>query len=100
VEAQTDWPLTVVARWNDPGFSERELRWFGVLFIGVLWMFAATLVLKRRLSPVLFGLAILAAAPFAWQWIRRRPADLEMVLEPDRLRLRGVVTATATIELL
>ena len=100
VQAQTDWPITVVARWKDPGISERELRWVGVLFIGLLWMFAATLVLERRLSPALFGLAILVAAPFLWQWIRRRPADLEMVLEPDRLRLRGVVGATSTIELL
>jgi hypothetical protein len=100
VGAQTDWPLTVVARWKDPGFSERELRWFGVLFICVLWMFTATLVFERRLSPALFGLAILVAAPLAWQWIRRRPADLEMVLEPDRLRLRGVVSATPSIELL
>jgi hypothetical protein len=100
VQAPTEWPITVVARWKDPGVSERELRWFGVLFLGVLWMFAATLVLERRLSLGLLGLAILVAAPFAWQWVRRRPSDLEMFLEPDRLRVRGLATATPTVELL
>lgn len=100
MQAQSDWPITIVARWTDPGHSERELRWFGLLFVGVLWMFAATLVFDRRVSPALLGLAILVAAPLAWQWIRRRPADLEMVLEPDRLRLRGVLSAASDIELL
>ena len=68
MQAQTDWPISVVARWKDPGVSERELRWVGVLFIGVLWMFAATLVFEGRLSLALVGLAILVAAPFAWEW--------------------------------
>jgi hypothetical protein len=66
----------------------------------MLWAFAATFAFQEHLSPVQFGLVLLIAASFAWQWLRRRPADLEMVLEPDRLRLRGVVSTTPTIELL
>jgi hypothetical protein len=94
---QTDWPITVVARWKDPGYSERELRWRVAVLIAWLWMGGTTFVLERHVDPRVVLFAVLLAAWVGWPLIRRHPAELELVLEPDRLRFRDIAAGTPTV---
>ena len=85
---ERDWPITVVARWHDPGFSVRDAAVYAVIAIGLVWITTVPALLGGRVDlrgPVV---AVLVGAMFGWRWFRRRPADLELELGPERLRIR------------
>lgn len=95
---QAEWPITVVARWKDPGYSERELRWRASLPAAWLWIGGATRVLEGGLDPRFIVIAFLLTAWIGWPLIRRHPADLELVLEPYRLRFRDVAAGKPSVQ--
>jgi hypothetical protein len=97
--ASTDWPITVIALCHDPGYSVREVRWWSYALAGVLWLIGATLVLETRTDPRGFLLVVLIVGWIGWQWFRRRPADLELILGPDRLRIRDTLAGTPATQL-
>ena len=83
-----DWPITVVARWHDPGFSVRDAAVYVAIAVALVWMTSVPALLGGRVDlrgPVV---AVLAGAILGWRWVRRRPADLELELGPERLRIR------------
>lgn len=95
----TGWPLTVVARLIDPGYSEREIRWWATVLLGSLWMIGSTIALEGRLDRRLLVVALLVGGLIGWQWLRRRPTDFEVVLEPDRLRVRDLLAGTPAVQI-
>jgi hypothetical protein len=95
---EMNWPITVVARWKDHGYSQREVRWWVALLVAWLWMGGATLVFEGRLDPRVPIVALLLGIWIGWTLFRRHAADLEMVVEPDRLRFRDITAGTPTVE--
>jgi hypothetical protein len=92
--------VTVIARWHYPGVGLRELRWWAFVLAALIWMVAALIVLEQRWSLQLTVLAAALGAWIGWRWLRRTPADLEVILEPDRLRFRKVGAESLALELL
>jgi hypothetical protein len=92
--AGPDWPITVVAHWIDPGYSRFELR-LGVGFAAAfLWIAGASAILRGRFEAGLFVIPLIVAAWLGWRWLRRRPAEIDLVLEPTRLRIRDGAAAS------
>lgn len=87
IEASPDpWPITVVARWHDPGYSDREDRWWLYLAVAALWVFGVS-ALAGRPEPGFLAIAGLVLAMLAWHWVRRSPTDIDMILDSDGLRI-------------
>lgn len=93
------WPITAVARWRDPGYSAREHRWAALVVVGLVWVNATTFALGGRWSAALVLLTLVVAGWIGWQRVRARPADLELVLWPDRLQIRDVTAQTPATQL-
>ena len=88
------WPITVEARWSDPGYSRLDVHLGAGFAAAWLWMETVPIVLGERVEPRLFVIPLVIAVWFGWVWLRRRPSDAEAVLEPGRLRIRdGAGTA-------
>jgi hypothetical protein len=82
-----DWPVTVTARWTDPGYSPREQRW-GIAFAAALGWMGGIGVVAGRPSKTLIALAVVVAAALAWRHLRARPTAIELRVEPKRLVVR------------
>ena len=82
------WPITVVARWIDPGYSRREWVWELAVVAAIAWMGLAGVVVGGWAHVVLVGIAGISGVALAWRRIRSRPDPNELVLEPERLRVR------------
>jgi hypothetical protein len=95
----TDWPITVVVRWKDHGFSQRDIRWWAYLLAGFVWITGGTLLLEGRLDFRLLLLLGLLGGRIAWQWARRRPGDFEMILEPEQVLIRDLAGGAPAIPL-
>jgi hypothetical protein len=93
----SDWPITVVAHWRYPGYNRRDMEMYGISLIGSVWVGAASFVTRGEVDPQLVGFAAIVVAYLVWPWVRRRPAEHEMVLEPERLRIRDVSAGTPEI---
>lgn len=93
----SDWPITVVAHWRYPGYNRRDMEITGIWLIGSLWLGAASFVTRGEVNSRLVVLVAIVVAYLVWPWVRRRPAEYEMVLEPDRLRVREASAGTPAI---
>jgi hypothetical protein len=92
----SDWPITIDARWTDLGYSPLEVR-VGLAFAAAfVWMTAATLALAGRVDARLVVVPVVIGVWLGWRWIRRRPSDIEVVLEPERMRIRHGASAAWT----
>ena len=87
--AEREWPITVVARWRDPGLSIGDSAFWLVLAAVITWLAVGSALIGGRMDWRAPLLILLVAASLGWRWVRRRPADLELELGPSRLRLRN-----------
>ena len=83
-----EWPITVVARWRDPGFSIGDSAFYVVVAVGLVWLTCVPALFGGRVDPRGPIVALLVAAIMGGRWARRQPADLELELGPERLRIR------------
>ena len=93
----SDWPITVVAHWRYPGYNRRDMEMYGIWLIGSVWVGAASFVTRGEVDPQLVVIAAVVVAYLVWPWVRRRPAEYEMVLEPERLLVRDASAGTPEI---
>lgn len=83
-----DWPVTVAARWIDPGIDQLELRSAIAVMAAGGWMAGSSLLLDGRPEVRFLVLGVLFAAVVGWRAIRNRRVALELTLSPDSARLR------------
>ena len=94
--AAPEWPITVITRWTDLGYSAFEARAGLALAAALLWMTGVFLALEGHLYRWFLVVPLLIGAWLAWRWVRRRPAEVDLVIEPERLRIRDGVGAAWT----
>jgi hypothetical protein len=81
------WPVTVHARWTDPGYTRGEFHVLLGMLAGTAWAVAVVHALgaTQNWLLLLFPTALAAWAVFIWT--RRRPAALALELSPEGLHL-------------
>lgn len=84
-DAPAPWPVTVHARWTDPGHTRGEFLAVLGLFIGTTWAVGFVLITGASSDLVLALFPLALAAWAAFLFARRNPVDLELTLAPERL---------------
>jgi hypothetical protein len=86
--ADRAWPVTIVARWIDPGYSRREWIWELAIVVAIAWMGSSGVAVGGRPSLVLLGMAGIGGVALAWRRFRSHPLSNELILGSERLRVR------------
>lgn len=88
--AEDNWPVSLVAKWTDPGVDLLEFRSAVALLAAGVWATGAQLVIDGQVDVRLLALGIFAAGVVGWRARRNRRVALELVLAPHSARLREI----------
>src|SRR5690242_16553421 len=91
------WPITLVARWVDPGYARRSWWWGAAVVAGLAWIALAGALVRGPVDRWILVVAVIGGLWLAVQRLRATSTAVELALGPDRLRLQSD-TANASLE--